>query len=59
MTIRITINNRAVRPECITVIESPLPWIERRVNWERYRNWLALRGDCADVRLALVAEVAA
>lgn len=48
MIVKVKVNNRPIRPECITVIEPPKPMIERRINWDVYRNWLAMRGDYED-----------
>ena len=48
MNIRILINGRPPRPENVTVIEPPKPLIERRTNWDVYRNRLAMRGDYVD-----------
>ncbi len=48
MTIRVKINNRPIRPENVTVTEPPTPLVERRTNWDVYRNRLAMRGDYVD-----------
>lgn len=49
MTIKVTINNRPIRPENITVIQPSLPLVERLINWDTYRNRLAMRGDYVTV----------
>mgnify|MGYP000036943855 CR=1 FL=1 len=57
MTIRVTINNRPVRPECITVIEPRRPLRERELDmWhERFVNWWAVYGDFETAHAACAA----
>lgn len=47
MTIKVTINNRAVRPECVGITFAPLPLRERELDtWhERFLNWWSVYGD--------------